>query len=206
MDADHDKRMRYVDARLQTLGKMRIQQSLRVGSEGPPDLVSGSLLLALGMRESGLRPVLGDHTHARGDYQIHDLFHMETLRKYPGCPAFRGTISEYDKLTTDEQKTYRHVVSGAHAGLPYHCPRFIDANRIAVTLLDINCEQAIDHGVDDQHVINVAVAAYNTGMGAAMKGYHEGDIDKYTTGEDYSADVLLRRTNINEWLRNPSKY
>jgi hypothetical protein len=44
------------------------------------------------------------------------------------------------------------------------------------------------------------VAAYNAGNGGALQGFQTGDVDRYTTGRDYSAWVLRHRLVVQHWL------
>jgi len=47
--------------------------------------------------------------------------------------------------------------------------------------------------LSDQEILRAALAGYNAGPGRVLKAIKEGkDIDHYTTGRDYSADVLNR--------------
>ena len=44
------------------------------------------------------------------------------------------------------------------------------------------------------------MAAYNAGMGGALNGWRAGDVDRFTTGGDYSAWVLRHRLAVQHWL------
>jgi soluble lytic murein transglycosylase-like protein len=45
-----------------------------------------------------------------------------------------------------------------------------------------------------------AVAAYNAGIGGALQGHAIGDVDRFTTGRDYSAWVMRHRIVVQHWL------
>ena len=69
-----------------------------------------------------------------------------------------------------------------------------------VKLRHSSYEFALEHNVKPQELLPFAVAAHNAGNGGALRGYQEGDVDKYTTGGDYSADVLVRAAQAEAWL------
>ena len=45
---------------------------------------------------------------------------------------------------------------------------------------------------NDRVFLKIILASYNTGFNRALEGLREGDIDLFTTGENYSTDVLSR--------------
>lgn len=194
----HADRMAYVNDRLKAAGKGRLQKVQRIGKEGGADLVSGALLIALSIRESGIRNVLGDFGHARGAFQINDRYHMPWLKTVIGCPA-AALIPQFTRINWIP-------IPGTNAAMKSFAPTYEDGARYAAFLINQLVKQARDAGVatsSDQ--LAVAVAAYNCGFASAHKGYKEGDADKYTTGGDYSKDVLLRRNEVNKWLgRHPA--
>lgn len=199
--------MRHVGKRLTGLGAERVRKVLAVGREGGPDLISGELLLAIGIRESGLMNVLGDFTldgkvsspdepravgHARGAFQIHDAFHSEALARVPGCRAAR-TLAAHTSSAWIPVAAAKAVDRG-------FCPTVEDGARIAARILTGLIGQADASSIARDDQVRVAVAAYNCGFGGALSSYRRGDADLATTGRDYSRDVLLRRSEIREWL------
>jgi hypothetical protein len=52
---------------------------------------------------------------------------------------------------------------------------------------------ARQQGIPADDVEQVAVAAYNAGPANAKAGWRNGNVDRFTTGKNYSTDVLVRR-------------
>ena len=190
----------YLTARMKHLGVLRTRKALALGD----DLISGELLIALAIRESGLRNVLGDYSadkkraHARGAFQIHDRYHSEFLRSVPGCVAARW-IPEATRANWIP-------VKGTHAMMRWMCPTWEDGARYAQEILTGFVKIARAQNIRAGHTrLRIALAAYNTGMGGALEGYRADDIDMNTTGKDYSRDVLRRMMFVHEWLnRHPN--
>lgn len=171
----------YVDKRIRALGPYRVRQAQAIGREGEEDGISGALILALGLRESDLNNILNAAGTDRGCFQISDVYHPAWLASVPGCVKWSWLPAEGK--------------SALDAGMS---PRFSDGARYAVSLLHDGLAAADElHIPEDDHV-RFAVAAYNAGVGGAMKGYREGDVDKYTTGKNYSHDTLVYRTQVNK--------
>lgn len=53
--------------------------------------------------------------------------------------------------------------------------------------------EAIEPGLDEGSALRMAAAAYNCGWERMMAGHERGNCDRYTTGQDYGADVLRRK-------------
>lgn len=174
-----------VDQVLRRLGNYRVKRAQEIALEGEPDGISGSLLLAIGCRESMCQNINNSEQTDHGCFQISERWHPHWLSTHPGCPE--GSWHADYRHTAYEDK---------------YCPTFTDGARYAVQILRNNIEAAIDYGVPTKDQVRFAIAAYNAGPGGAIKGYREGDVDKYTTGGDYSEWVLARRTTINRWLGN----
>lgn len=183
---------------LKQLGRYRVMRVQVVAGEGDPDGISGATLLALGLRETGLHNIEGgakledglwvpETDPARKDvgvFQISRRYHADALALMPGVQA--GTWAPVIERRT-----------AAHGG---YCPRF--ENSLRYTLSEIHEAQAYaeDHGVKAADLARFAVAAHNAGTAGALNGYRAGDVDKQTTGGDYSTWVLRHRTLINQWL------
>lgn len=185
--------MAYVGARMKALGRERVLKAQAVAREGVADQISRALLIAVSLRESGGRNVLGDQGHARGAFQITDWYHREFLRSVRGCVAA--------KLIPEATRLNWIPVPGANAAMRGMAPTWEDGARYVVKLLNEYIVQAkaakVPAGRDR---LAVAVAAFNAGMSAALEGHRAGDPDVKTTGANYSADVLLRRSEVSEWL------
>lgn len=187
-----------VDQSLKNAGHYRVVQAQRVAREGDPDGISGALLLALGIRETGLRNIQGGakqeggrwvalgpgdaHLMDVGALQISRRYHPELLRKLPAVKA--GTWGPVTPGVTP--MTYGYV------------PQWTPALRFTIDEMHEALAYAHDKGVSDP--VRFAVAAHNAGIGGALNGYRAGDVDKYTAHGDYSRWVLATRTAVNAWL------
>lgn len=174
-----------VDDALRRLGRYRVMAAQEIAAEGAPDEFSGATLLALGLRESNLQNINNPAQTDHGVFQISELFHAEWLTSEPGCREGTWTIDA----------RHRAIEDG-------FCPRFTPACLYALRLLKIGADYArAKAGVDSRSVrLAFAIASYNAGIGGALKGYKEGDVDKFTTGGDYSAWVLEHRSRVNHFL------
>jgi hypothetical protein len=176
---------------LKTLGTYRVITAQEIALEGSADLISGALLLSLGLRETNLRNVENPAKTDKGVVQITKLYHSDWLGDQPGCKA--GDLS---KSPTDEWR----VAPGGHSALETgYVPRFTPAVIYAHDMLKDAVDAAPD-GLTDVVLIRFAIAAYNAGQGGAKKGLLAGDVDKYTTGGDYSQWVIRHRSLVHHWL------
>ncbi len=198
----HAQRMEYVNGRMKSLGKTRTQKALLIAKEDN-DLISGELMIALAIRESGLRNVLGDYKlmgkvpilvgRARGAHQIHDEWHMPFLKSVRGCLAAK-TIPEFTRLNWIP-------IPGTNAGMRGMCPSWEDGTRYAIKILNGHIDKARDKGVTSRvDLVRIAIASYNCGFARAYQAYIDGDVDAPTTGDNYSRDTLMRRDEVREWL------
>lgn len=182
-----------VGSALKRCGHYRVTRAQRVALEGEPDGISGALLLALGLRETGLKNINGGARKVdgewvatktdRGIFQIASEFHMADLARMPGVAE--GTWGPV-------------VAHGAQA--ENSCPRFEDSLQFTLRAMHEAQAYGEDHGVGISELPRFAVAAHNAGIGGALRGYNDGDVDAHTTGGDYSAWTLRHRTLINRWL------
>jgi hypothetical protein len=173
----------HVATRLKALGKYRVMTAQAVASEGPPDGIDGAHMLALGLRESDLNNINNREQTDKGCFQITELYHAAFLKSEPGCP----------------EKTW--VAAPGHTAFEDgYCPRYTPAVVYALGMLKNARKWGMARGVKTNDSVGFAIAAYNAGAGGAIRGYNEGDVDKYTTGGDYSAWVLYHRDVVNKWL------
>lgn len=169
---------------LKNLGHYRVMAAQLAAAEGPPDGISGALLLALGLRESHLKNINNKAQTDKGWAQITELYHAAFLKSQPGCPE--GTWV---------------AVAGHTAYEDGYCPRFTPALTYALQMLKDHRAYAIKRGLPEDKRVPFAVAAYNAGQGGALNGWLEShDVDKYTTGQDYSAWVMEARRTVQHWL------
>ena len=173
-----------IDQALRNLGNYRVLAAQHIAAEGPSDEFSGALLLSLGLRESLLQNINNPAGTDRGWAQITDLWHKDWLASEPGCP----------------QGSWR-AVEGKTALDEGYCPRFTPAALYAVQMLRDAAATARKEKVPSEKVVHFSVAAYNAGQSGAMRGYRENNIDKYTTGGDYSEWVITHRRYVLKWLR-----
>lgn len=136
------------------------------------------LLIALGTRETNLTNVVS-HTGGtdRGVFQINVNYHVDALERLPGCPSGSWTPEP-----------------GRNAAEEGYVPTLHDGAVVAYMILVNGHRYALNSlGLRGGAAIRFALAAYNAGIGGAQKGQTEGDPDKYTTGQNYSRDVLFDR-------------
>lgn len=170
-----------IDRELRDLGHYRVRRAQEIALAGENDGISGALILAIASRETNMRNINSHGDGAdRGVLQINSYWHRAFLASVPGCKVGSWTPT-YGRTALDDG----------------YCPRFTDSVTYAIGLLRDSIEYASDRGVPARDRVAFAIAAYNAGAGGAHAGYREGQIDKYTTGGNYSRDVLIRRTQIN---------
>lgn len=185
--------MSYIGTSLAHLGNYRVLKTQEVAREGGPDNIYGVHLLALGLRETGLRNINGGGTFVngtwapaktdRGCFQISQKYHSAFLKSVPGCKE--GSWWPTDGKTALDEG---------------YCPRFSDAVRYANRTLQLGIEFSHDNHVRSEDRVRFAIAAYNAGLGGALNGYKQGNVDKYTTGGDYSKWVLEKVPEMRTWL------
>lgn len=169
---------------LSNLGHYRVGAAQAVALEGPPDGISGALLLALGLRESKLQNINNKAQTDKGWSQITEVYHGAFLKSEPGCP----------------EGTWR-AVEGHSAYEDGYCPRFTPSLLYSLQMLKDNRAYAIRRSLPEEQWIPFAIAAYNCGQGGALRGWTDSrDVDKYTTGADYSAWVLEARKTVHRWI------
>jgi hypothetical protein len=177
---------------LKRLTKRRTQTVLKVAKQGAPDNVSGPLVLALYSRETNCRNICGGGYFDDGGFvptyqdhglaQISELYWEAWLKNHKGC--VEGTYSA----------TQPHCLSK-----PRLVPRLTDQTEFVCAHLDGNIVQARKAGAKDPKA--VGVAAYNCGNYNALRGEQiYDDPDHYTTGKNYSQDILNRERAIRRWL------
>lgn len=173
---------------LKRLTRWRTERVGELAAEAE-DGISGDLVLAIGSRESSMRNIVGGGYfdsagrfvvtgEDRGWLQINAVFHRAFLEGVPGCVSgsWRETLT-----------------SALPAG---RVPGLTRSTRYAILLLRQNIVTVTAAGVPAADAVRVAVAAYNGGTSGALRGWREGNPDRYTTGGDYSRDVLDRRAKV----------
>jgi hypothetical protein len=143
--------------------------------------VSEALALAIGSRETNLANIVGDGGHGRGVFQQDDRFQRAFLAGTRGCAS----------------GSYRPAFPNALA--PGRVPTLSAGCQRMAAILESNVKLAIRAGIPNGHRLRFAVAAYNGGAGNALQGWQQfHDVDRLTTGHDYSQDVFGRWHAIRE--------
>jgi hypothetical protein len=186
---------------LADLGNYRVKRAQQAALLGPSDGISGALLLAIGLKETHLKNIEGgakkdatgkwvpedDPTRMDvGWLQISRRFHPLNLAAMAGVRA----------------GTWTPTVAGKTANDGGFCPLFEDSLQFTLSELRDAQDYGRAHGVKDADLVAFAIASHNAGLGGALKGYREGDVDKYTALGDYSSWILSTRTQVNRWLAN----
>lgn len=176
--------------RLEVLGHARTTVVRSEAARPPADNIPGALILAVGLRETGIQNITGDGGHGRGWLQIDDRFHGPFLAAHAGCRSGSWDF------------TFSRREGGARpAG---RCPGMLAAQRYATGLILASEAFAVSHGVPHVHAGRFAIAAFNCGAGNALRAFEAGgiaNIDRFTTGQDYSADVLANVKAVRAALR-----
>lgn len=156
-------------------------------------------MLALGLRETGLQNVNGGAILLNGEWVLPDPQHRDD-------GVFQISRDHHPlflkRMVAVEEGTWGPVIDGFTAYSAGYCPRFEDSLQFTVTMMHEAQAYADDHGVPQLELGRFAVAAHNAGVWGAIKGWREGDVDKYTTYGDYSEWVMFHRTAINLWLKD----
>lgn len=174
--------MSEVSDALDQFGERRVAEVRKLVSRNARDPINPPLILAMGIRESGLRNIVGDYGHGRGFMQIDDRWQVEWLDSVRACDS-GSWKPKYD--------------SALPAGrVPALGPMVL----YAVHLLHGNLAFARRAGVPQQDRLRFAVAAYNCGPSGALAGYRAGDVDQQTAWGNYSEDVFKKRPTVKRWL------
>jgi hypothetical protein len=159
-------------AALERFSKRRILRVMEYCQRGT---FHGDMLLAVGLRETWLQNILGDYGHGRGVFQQDDRWQQAWLQSVRGCRS-----GSFVPVYT-EAYTWGRV------------PTLKAGTLRAKQILEENLQYAKNEGVPGKKLFAFSLAAYNAGPYSALKGFQEGNVDKYTANGNYSADVLERR-------------
>jgi hypothetical protein len=165
---------------LDRFGKRRIRKVQRI-SQGTG--FHAPVLLAIGLRETWLENIVSYDGSDRGVFQISSEYHGEWLKGTLGCAS----------------GSYVPIYSNAYER--GRVPTLRAGTHKAISILNHDFKYGKQNGVREADLLRFAVAAYNAGAGGALSGYRLGDVDAYTTGGDYSRDVLDRRQVVIRYLR-----
>lgn len=191
-----------IDDALSNLGIYRVKRAQIAARESSDD-ISGSLLLALGLRESRLRNLeAGLRKDAVTNRWVEennpDFMVVGVLQISREHHAFA-----LERMPAVKRYTWGPVVLGKTPLEAGYVPRFEDSLVFAINELH-EMMGILNETIDPKELLRAAVAAYSAGVEGVLKGHREGDIDRYTSGGDYSAWVLRHRVHINRWMmRHP---
>jgi hypothetical protein len=166
----------------------------------PGGWLQPSVVMALGLRETGLRNIRGGAVLINGVWEPSDTdegwlqitntvtSNAEWLAKQPGCPngSWKPDMPGFNSgkvnaLTTDHNPTLT-------AALGYTLGQITSERRQAYSV------------VHPSGVLRFVIAAHNAGFEGALEGYRAGNVDENTTLGNYSAWVLANAPAIAEWI------
>lgn len=156
------------------------------------------IVLALGLRETWLRNILGGAKLVDGVWvpeddpakqdagflQISKKWHPDVLRRMEAVAS----------------GTWQPVIEGANAFAPGMVPTFRAAVPYVLAELASSLDFARLHVIPDRDRQRFAIAAHNCGKGGALEGYRHGDVDMLTSGGDYSAWVLDAAPKVEQFV------
>lgn len=168
---------------LKGLGEYRVIAAQDVADDVLGDGITGALMLAVGLRETGLRNINNPADTDHGCFQISELYHLDFLVSEPGVLENQWRVQEGSTATADDTG---------------FCPRYTPALVYAHRIICDATLYARSKGY--RAPVRFALAAYNAGLGGALAGYKAGDVDKFTTHGDYSAWVMFHKPMIQKWI------
>jgi len=174
----------YIDKKLSELGAGRVMSAQLLVLESEfASILPPEYYLAVGIRESGLRNLNNPVDSDKGWLQISEAYHLSWLRSQPGCPETKNTgLMDPAQWRAIEKK---------NAAMDDYCPRFTPALDYAMhEITAVGLRVASNRKIPKKSRLHYATTFYNTGDGLALRGYKEGNIDKYSTGGDYGGTVI----------------
>ncbi len=178
---------------LKEFSNYRCLRSQQLVHDMPHAPLPASVMMGLGLRESGLKNICGGAIFVegkwvqsfsdRGCFQISDKIDRDWLASVPGCSNGNWLPQE-----------------GFSALEPMHCPRFTDAAKRVLYVAQLNHNQGLKAGVDDSEIVRFTVACHNAGFHGALEGWKAGNVDLHTTHQDYSAWVMRQSYVIHKWI------
>lgn len=202
-----------VGSALSRFGNYRVERTQTVANEGEPDGLAGRHILAIGLRETALQNIEGglkrlpggvwmplDPTNPSdaavmdiGCFQISRRYHSAELAAMPNGAVAAGT--------------WKPIVTGMTPADPGYVPTFEDSLQFTIEGLQDAQDYGRLKGVPASELPRFSIAAHNAGMGGALQGWREGNVDKYTAMGDYSGWVLKTADQVLKWLKaHPNWY
>lgn len=191
-----------IDQALAKLGNYRVRRT-QVAARETSDDISGALILAMGLREAQLSNV---ESGIRKDIKT-SRWVEENSPEFMVVGVFQISREHHafalSRMTAVRRYTWGPVVMGKTPLDVGFVPRFEESLEFVLSELH-ETMGTMDEVIEPKDLLRAAIAAYSSGVENALKGYREGDVDRYTAGGDFSAWVLRHRTHINKWLsRHP---
>lgn len=183
---------------LTQLEHYRVVRAQAVAKAHAPPGVDGALVIALGLRETGLRNIEGGaklqngHWVKQDDPALMDVGAFQINRSY-----HRAELTRMPGVRTG---TWTPVVTGRNAAEGGFVPRYEEQLQFVITELATAVSFARDHGVTPAARARFAVAAHNAGLGGALTGYRAGNVDQHTALGNYSAWCLGHADLVRLWL------
>lgn len=189
---------------LKNLGRYRVQRCLqRVHDANLPGL-TGSHMLALGLRETRLTNIIGGGqliTNPDGttkwivatDPAKQDIGWLQLSRRWH--------IPALTRMEAMAPGTWGPPLPGRNAGEPGVVPGFTDALDYVLGIKAGHFKSAKTAGVPKKDRVKVVMAAHNAGMTGALNGWRDcGDPDQNTTHGDYAEWILFHAAKVDRWL------
>jgi hypothetical protein len=178
-----------VEFALRNFGKTRCLRTQQLAAENGRRRLSGPLLMAIGMRETWLRNILGGAVRdASGkwvpepDWRRQDAGALQISKRYH-ADALKG-------MRAVKAGTWYPSIEGKTAYDEGMVPMFSDAVPFVLASMGYALDLAKQNGVKPEDRQRFVAAAHNAGTGGALMGWRAGDMDRNTAGGDYSAWVM----------------
>jgi hypothetical protein len=184
-----------VETHITQLGNYRVKRIQQIAKQFEPYL-TGAHLLALGLRETFLQNIEGGakwDDEAKKWVQAYDdvgLFQISRRYNTPRLNTMEAVV----------EGTWGPVIPGKTPAIRGYCPRFEDSIQYMVHSIHDHLALTEDWEIPEEDRGRMVLAGHNAGMGGALKGYKEGDVDKYSADGDYSGWILERAAQVERWL------
>ena len=138
-----------------------------------------ALLLAIASRETNMRNIVGDGGHGYGLMQID----IRTDPDFATSGGWRNVPHSIERGAQILDQKRSAILHGQGASLSVGGYQFIGARML-----------------ENDVLLRVATAAYNCGLWAYYAFSRGEDLDRFTTGRNYSSDVWQRKAQFEELL------
>lgn len=182
---------------IRQFGNYRFERTYKVADEGEPDGIAGKHIIALGLRETHLRNINGGAILVNGVWE-----EAPPTEQDGGCFQISRVHNEaaLAEMPAVAEGTWKPTVAGKTAADPGMCPRFEDSLQYTMKRMKLAQDYGRRNGVAAADIPRFGVAAHNAGFGGALWGYKKGDVDLYTTHNDYSAWVFRHAKLVSRFV------